>query len=163
MSISFGEATQCLLGGKTLAWSAFEEHKAGALRLDTPEQRRLFAFLLSQDRAKVALGDESLFAGLISTWGKADVDPAADFTTGSTESSTDVWRLYRIEASGFGGLTQFGGLPFDMRVDGKNWCLKGQNGSGKTSLASAILWALTGKRIREQDGPIDEHGARSVV
>src|ERR1035437_9460859 len=31
------------------------------------------------------------------------------------------------------------------------------------SLASAILWALTGKRIREQDGPIEELGARSPV
>jgi hypothetical protein len=50
-----------------------------------------------------------------------------------------------------------------MRVDGKNWCLNGQNGSGKTSLASAILWAMTGKRIREQDGPIDEHGERAAV
>ena len=163
MAISFAEATRCLLGGKLLAWAAFEEHKAGSLRLDTPGQRRLFALLLNQDRAKVARGDEDLFAKLIATWNNDGVDPAADVTNESTESSTDVWRLHRIEASGFGGLTLFGGLPFDMRVDGKNWCLNGQNGSGKTSLASAILWAMTGKRIREQDVPIDEHGERAAV
>ena len=46
---------------------------------------------------------------------------------------------------------------------GRNRRLNGQNGSGKTSLASAILWAITGKRIREQDGPIDEHGERAAV
>jgi AAA domain len=162
MAISFVEVTRSLLGGKRLAWDAFEGHKAGSVTLAKPGQRRLFAFLLSQDRAKVARGDEDLFAGLISTW-KEDVDPAADEASGAPEPSNDVWRLQRIEASGFGGLTLFGGPPFDLWVNGENWCLIGQNGSGKTSLASAILWALTGKRIREQEGPIDEHGERSVV
>jgi len=74
-----------------------------------------------------------------------------------------VWRLDRIEASGFGGLTLFGGPQFDLRVDSENWCLEGQNGSGKTSLANAILWALTGKRIREQDGPVELQCARMPV
>jgi AAA domain len=46
---------------------------------------------------------------------------------------------------------------------GNNWCLEGQNGSGKTSLVSAILWALTGKRIREHEGPVDERGEREDV
>ena len=163
MAISFSEATQCLLSGKPLAWVAFDEHKAGSLKLDTPGQRRLFAFLLDQDRAKVARADEELFAKLIAAWTNDGVDPAADDINETSESSKDIWRLDRIEASGFGGLTLFGGPPFDLRVGGENWCLNGQNGSGKTSLASAILWAITGKRICEQEGPIDEHGERSAV
>ncbi|MDH4163709.1 MAG: ATP-binding protein [Nitrospirota bacterium] len=163
MAISFAEATRCLLGGKPLAWGAFEEHKAASLILAKPGQRRLFAFLLAQDRAKVASGDEELFAGLIAAWNSSGVDPAADGTTETPKSSKDVWRLDRIEASGFGGLTLFGSPPFDFRIGGENWCLNGQNGSGKTSLASAILWALTGKRIREQEGPVDEHGERAAV
>ena len=163
MTISFVEATRCLLGGKPLAWAAFEEHKAETLTLDKPGQRRLFAFLLTEDRAKVARGDEELFAGLIASWNKDGVDPATDGTNETLESSKDVWLLDRIEASGFGGLTLFGGPPFELPVNGENWCLYGQNGSGKTSLASAILWALTGKRIREQEGPIEEHGERSAV
>jgi len=163
MSIPFGEATQLLLSGKSLVWAAFGENKAGSLSLDTPGQRRLFAFLLSQDRVKVARGDEDLFAGLIASWNNETVDPAAECTSESAESSTDMWRLNQIEASGFGGLTLFGDQSFIMCVDGKNWCLNGQNGSGKTSLASAILWAMTGKRIREHDGPIDEYGERDAV
>jgi hypothetical protein len=163
MAISFAEATRCLLGGKPLVWAAFEQHKAGSLALTKPGQRRLFAFLLAQERAKVANGDEELFAGLIAAWNKDGVDPAADGTSETPGSSKDIWRLDRIEASGFGGLTLFGGPPFDLRVNGENWCLNGQNGSGKTSLASGIIWALTGKRIREQEGPIDEHGDRSTV
>jgi SOS-response transcriptional repressor LexA len=163
MAISFAEVTRRLLGGEPLAWAAFEEHKVGSLRLDTPRQRRLFALLLDQDRAKVARGDEELFPKLIAAWNNDEVDPAAGGTNESSDPSKDVWRLDRIEASGFGGLTLFGGQPFDMRVAGENWCLNGQNGAGKTSLVSAILWALTGKRIREQEGPIDEHGERSAV
>ena len=119
MSISFAEATRSLLCGKPLAWAAFEEHKAGSLRSDMPGQRRLFAFLLGQDRAKVARGAEELFAELIAAWSNDGVDPAADCATEIPKPSTDVWRLHRIEASGFGGLTLFGGAPFDMKVDGK--------------------------------------------
>jgi ABC-type multidrug transport system ATPase subunit len=69
------------------------------------------------------------------------------------------WRLDRIEAFGFGGLTIFGGKPFDLYIGGTNWCLEGQNGSGKTSLVSALLWALTGKRIREHEGPVPIFGS----
>ena len=163
MAISFAERTRCLLDGKPLAWAAFEEHKAGSLTLAIPGQRLLFDFLLAQDRAKVARGDVELFAGLASAWSQDGTDPAAEGANETPTPSTDIWRLNRIEAFGFGGLTLFGGKPFDLRVDGKNWCLNGQNGSGKTSLASAILWALTGKRIREQEGPIDEHGERTAV
>lgn len=163
MAISFAEATLRLLSGKPLAWTAFEEHKAGSLTLNTPAQRRLFAFLLSQDRGKVARADEDLFTGLIAAWKNYNFDPAVEIASKNTESSADVWRLHRVEASGFGGLTLFGGPPFDMRVDGENWCLHGQNGSGKTSLASSIIWAMTGKRIRVQDGPVDEHGERTTV
>ena len=31
--------------------------------------------------------------------------------------------------------------------------------TGKTALCNAVLWAMTGKRVREQDGLIDELGA----
>ena len=163
MTISFAEVRQTLLSGKPLTWSAFEGHASGSLRLVSPAQRRLFSFLLSQDRASVASGDESLFDELVSTWNKDDIDPASIEITKDQDAPKDVWRLDRIEASGFGGLTLCGGPPFDLQVAGQNWCLNGQNGSGKTSIASAILWGLTGQRIREQDGPTEERGERSPV
>ena len=163
MTISFAEATQTLLAGEPLAWSGFEGHASGSLTLASSGQRRLFAFLMSQDREKVARGDESLFAVITSTWNNEGTDSASIATTATQASPKDVWRLDKIEASGFGGLTLCGGPSFELRTNARNWCLNGQNGSGKTSIVSAILWALTGQRIREQDGPITEHGERSPV
>ena len=86
MAISFVEASRCLLIGEPLAWAAFEEHMAGSLTLAKPRQRRLFAFLLAQDRAKVARGDEALFAELIAAWNQNGNDPASDRTTQNQES-----------------------------------------------------------------------------
>jgi len=100
---------------------------------------------------------------LIAAWNREGTDPASEDLPSASIAVGDVWRLDRIEASGFGGLTLFGGPQFDLRIDGENWCLEGQNGSGKTSLTSAILWALTGKRIREQDGPVEVQCARLPV
>ncbi|MDZ4738599.1 MAG: ATP-binding protein [Alphaproteobacteria bacterium] len=100
---------------------------------------------------------------MIAAW-IAKNDPAAEEAAEQASATdTSTWRLARVEACNFGGLTTFGGPVFDFWVDGTNWCILGQNGSGKTSLASAILWTLTGKRIREQDGPLDETGAREPV
>ncbi len=111
----------------------------------------------------MAQGSEELFAGLIAAWTDESTDPATRVSAPVVDTGWEIWRLKRIEASGFGGLTSYGGPPFVFWTEVDNWCLLGQNGSGKTSLASAILWALTGKRIREQDGPIDEPGTRAPV
>jgi len=163
MAISFVDVTNRLLSGKTVAWSKLAGYKSGSVILNRPEQRRLFAYLLAQDPAKVAQGSEDLFGGLIAAWNDIETDPASEEVVCVSDSGSDVWRLYCIEASGFGGLTTFGGQPFKLWINGENWCLEGQNGSGKTSLASAVLWAITGMRIREQDGPIEEQGVRSPV
>ena len=68
-----------------------------------------------------------------------------------------------METSGFGGLNQVGGPSFVVPFDEANWCLEGQNGSGKTSLVSALIWALTGFRCRDQDGLHFENGVRVPV
>ena len=158
MGMSLAETIGLLLAGKKLSWNKYKDHKAGSITLDKSEQRRLLEFLLAAESSKVASGDESLFAGLIAAWENKGHDPAKIKAEGDSKASTKSWRLDRIEAFGFGGLTIFGGKPFDLRVGGNNWCLEGQNGSGKTSLVSAILWALTGKRIREHEGPVEERG-----
>jgi hypothetical protein len=162
MPISLNEVTTQLLKGKKLSWEKFESHKAGSVTLDTPGARRLFKFLIEQSSAKVAEADQQLFAEIIAAW-KSDDDPASALGSASPVSTKGIWRLARIEAFNFGGLTHFGGPPFDMNIGRENWCLEGQNGCGKTSLSNAILWAMTGKRVREQDGLIDETAARSSV
>ena len=50
-----------------------------------------------------------------------------------------------------------------MELGGENWCLEGSNGSGKTLLANAIIWTLTGYRVRENDGLDLDSGARTPV
>jgi hypothetical protein len=160
--MSFAEATATLLKGVPLSWNKFQDHKAGSICLGASSQRRLFNFLLKQPPAKVAVADESLFGGLINAWTDT-TDPAGEVQAGTTGASSGVWRLAKLEASGFGGLTVFSGPTFDLWIGRENWCLEGQNGSGKTSFTNAILWALTGRRIREQDGLVDDRGFRAPV
>ena len=119
MGISLSEATGCLLAGKPLKWKRFEKHQAGSLTLSTPRQRRLFAFMLGQYREAVGRGHQELCNAIVATWNDYGVDPASDRIARTRGPSKDVWRLHRIEASSFGGLTVFGGPPFDSRVDGK--------------------------------------------
>ncbi|QND54576.1 AAA family ATPase (plasmid) [Phyllobacterium sp. 628] len=163
MALSLFEAKKQLLSGEVLSWPKFGENKAGSTQLSTPAARRLFQYLLTCDQVKVAEGSESLFDGLVSAWENIDLDPAADKTLSGPVSTTGPWRLARIESSGFGGLNMIGGPNLDIPFDGQNWCLEGQNGSGKTSLVSAIIWALTGYRCRDQDGLVFERGHRGPV
>jgi hypothetical protein len=163
MGISLIEATTLLLTGKTLAWKKYKDHKAGSITLDKSEQRRLLEFLLGRDSKDVAQGADTLFAGIVQAWESTAHDPATGKAQASVTIGSQSWRLDRIETFGFGGLNTFGGKTFDLFIGGRNWCLEGQNGSGKTSLASAILWALTGKHIRDHEGPVDERGEREPV
>lgn len=162
MQISLSEAKAQLLKGTSLSWTKFDNHKAGSITLNTPGLRRLFRFLVEQNPSKVAEASEALFPGLIAAWEATD-DPASSTATKTDVAAGGAWRLVRIEAKNFAGLTTWDGPPFDMIIGGENWCLEGQNGCGKTSLSNAILWALTGKRVREQDGLIDELGERAPV
>jgi hypothetical protein len=162
MTISFAEAVGTLLQGSPIAWAKFQDHKAGSITLNTSGQRRLFEFLLKQPPATVALADSSSFDGLIAAWNDSG-DPAKSGQLNGAGPLAGTWRLTKLEASAFGGLTIFGGPIFEQWIGGANWCLEGQNGSGKSSFTNAILWALTGKRVREQDGLVDDNGKREPV
>lgn len=163
MRISFSEAVQSLLAGKPLRWNKFEGHKAGEVFLQTAGARRLFHFLLSADANKIAAANEDLFDGILSAWGNSTFDPADSQKTSFDISLSGPWRLIRLETSSFGGLNTFGGPVFHLSIDGENWCLEGQNGSGKTSIVSAIIWAMTGYRVRDQDGVVYDDGMRMPV
>src|SRR4051812_19546770 len=116
MGISLGEVVELLLGGKNLIWNKHKDQKTGSITLDKPEQRRLLEFLLAADPNKVASGDETLFAGLVAAWENKNHDPAKAKAEISDNISKQSWRLDRIEAFGFGGLTIFGGKPFDLYI-----------------------------------------------
>lgn len=163
MALSFYEAKQRLLSGAPLTWAKFGDHKAGSVHLASAGARRLFHFLLSCEQDKVVDAHESLFDDLVAAWKLETFDPATESQLSGMAENAGPWRLARIETSGFGGLNQAGGPPFVVPFDEANWCLEGQNGSGKTSLASAIIWAMTGYRCRDEDGLYVETGVRTPV
>ena len=163
MSLSLSEAKQRLLSGAALSWTGFGNNRAGSVQLATAAARRLLHYLLSCNQAKVAEANEILFDGLVAAWENAAFDPAAANAASGPTSAAGPWRLARLEAFGFGGINLTDGPPFVVPFNSENWWLEGQNGSGKTSLASAIRWALTGYRCRDQEGLILEQGSRTPV
>jgi hypothetical protein len=162
LGISLTEATTTLLSGSPITWQKFRDHRGGTICLDTSAKRRLLKFLLKQPPAKLTMPDAVLFNGLIDAWND-NADPASEVPTAAAGTTSGTWRLSKLEASRFGGLNTLDGPEFEILIGGENWCLEGQNGSGKSSFANAILWALTGKRFREQDGVVDDEGHRAPV
>ena len=163
MTTTLAEAITLLTKGDELAWDASGQFKGGTIHLSTPGQRRLFGFLINKDPDLVESADEVLFDGLTATWDDEDTDPADEKFTAIAAESDGPWRLKRIEANGFGGLNTPDGPTFTLDVGGESWSIEGYNGSGKTSLTSLILWAMTGTYNREQDGPHRDEGRREPV
>ena len=163
MSVSFGEATERLLSGQKLSWQKSGNAIAGSVMLVTSRQRRLFQYLLEAKSQEVAEGSDSLFDGLIAAWRDENSDPVPDASDVRPHTNDGPWYLHQIKTTNFGGLNTYGGPDFHLILANENWCLEGSNGSGKTALASAIAWALTGYRLREHDGLQWESGVRTPV
>ena len=85
--------------------------------------------------------------------------------TGESETKPDrrTWRLKKVKTRGFGGLNAGPDDTFEFDAAGRNFCIEGQNGSGKSSLANAVLFAMTGKVHRDQYGLCDEPGNSEPV
>lgn len=163
MLISLDHATSRLLSGSELSWPASGAARAASITLGEASHRRLFRFLLSANPGAVAEGSESLFDGIVAAWQDAGSDPAPNASQPAAILSPGPWRLDRLETRNFGGLNTFEGPPFVLQTSSDDWCLEGTNGSGKTSLASAIVWGLTGYRLREHSGLDPDGGAREPV
>ena len=162
-SLTFRGVVGALLAGDTVA-AVPVQGKRASVRLPTPAGRRLFKALLEASPQQRAGTDETFFKTLIAAYEAPD-DPASDQGTIAREDAAahHCWRLETIECHNFGGLNLYGGEEFSFDVAGRNWCLEGQNGSGKSSLASAILFALTGMRARDQVGPTKDLARREPV
>ena len=74
----------------------------------------------------------------------------------TTERGKKSWRVITLKAQNFRGLTDFDGEEFFFNFDGKPFFLYGSNGSGKTSILSALTWCFTGMCIKERCEPGDE-------
>jgi len=163
MTTTYQEAVDSLLSGQELEWVSHGSYSAGKIVLASPEARRLLDCLTKQSPDVVLKGDESIFPDLIEAWENEGNDPKDEIQEIESAEGVDGFRLATIETEGFGGINLFGEHPFVLDVDRKSWCLEGQNGSGKTSLVSAIIWGLTGRRVREHLGPVADNGDREPV
>lgn len=150
------EIEQSLLAGKKIEWKDATGKKVSII-LDSPEQRRLFAYLLPLTIRQVKGIPDNCVKGLASAY-SAPGDPATQQVSKlGAASQSGPWKLHSIKAEGFGGVNAWKGKPFQLELEGNSFLLEGPNGSGKSSLTSAIIWALSGERPREQaEGPADE-------
>lgn len=129
------------------------------ITLEMPAQRRLLRFLLDQPDLPAAPFPLPYLEGLKAAFLEVETDATTESASGGepeadAEVSTGkVWWLSRIETRSFGGLNSLNGEPFILEVGREGLCVEGYNGRGKTSLVSAILWALTGHRMIPQSGP----------
>lgn len=148
--LSKTEVAKTLLSGMPLVWH--KEKKMQQIALTSAKARRLFQYILSS-RIRESKGfPKSFLDGLAEAY-SAGHDPAE--ATDSKESerwTTTVWKIHSIRTEGFGGINSWNGPPFHFVFDCQSHLLEGANGSGKSSLVGALLWALSGERPREASG-----------
>ena len=150
------EIEQSLLAGKKIEWKDAAGKKTSII-LDSPKQRRLFAYLLSSTVREVKGIPEDCVKGLASAYSAAGDPATQQVSTGGTAAQSGPWKLHSIKAEGFGGVNAWKGAPFELELQGNSILLEGPNGSGKSSLTAAIVWALSGERPRDQaESPADE-------
>jgi len=114
------------------------------IALSHPDQVRMLRFLLGQtERGGPPFADEYIQA--LKGAFDGDAPPASDQVEDAAAPSR-CWRLVRVEADGFGGLTAHGAGPFSLDLAG-SFAVEGHNGQGKSSLAGAILCCLTGQHL----------------
>lgn len=150
------EIEQSLLSGQKIEWKDAAGKKA-SITLDSPKQRRLFAYLLPSTVRQVKGIPDGCVKGLALAYSSPG-DPATQQASklGAAPQS-GPWKLHSIKTEGFGGVNTWEGKPFQLELEGNSILLEGPNGSGKSSLTSAIIWALSGERPREQaEGPAYE-------
>jgi energy-coupling factor transporter ATP-binding protein EcfA2 len=139
-----------LLKGQPLKWIDPDSGASDELKLNEKKQRSLLNFLLeNSERNSSSLSDsfiEKIKSAYLSDDDPADAIPDTELISVLKQS----WMLHKIETYGFGGINFFENKEFSYEIAGDSVCLEGENGSGKSSLISAIQWALTGQVIKNK-------------
>lgn len=124
--------------------------KKAHLLLGDATERRLFAFLLGSGVRQYSALPETFVSGLAAAFA-GTTDPAEQAQSQVAGAvPTGRWRLKSIETEGFGGLNTWGGPPFSFEFEQQSYLFEGPNGTGKSSLVGALIWALSGDRPRDQ-------------
>lgn len=152
------EIEEALLKGSAVNFASGD---AGSIELSAPRGTRLAAVVVDRlrsstvdDLARDTAFFEALEAAFCESSDETEPDSVASSDTDETRVEPDArsWRLKKVETSGFGGLNATPGDVFEFDAMGRDSCVEGQNGSGKSSLANAVLFAMTGRVHRDQYG-----------
>lgn len=142
-----------LLAGKKISWTGSNGKPTG-LQLDTVVRRRLYDFLRTSPVRQGKDLPPAFIDGLWSAYSEGDDPAASALEDGQTmPAQASSWRIKRLQTRNFGGINSFGGPDFSWELDSDSWHLEGENGSGKSSLLSAIVFAFTGRRPRDDQAP----------
>src|SRR5882762_2242713 len=154
MRISSHEIEERLLRGEALEWDDIKTAQKRTIHLALARQRRLLKVLLETSVRSVRALSPGFIQSLKDAYaGCANPGSNASAPILLRPTPQNTWVLHKIEAYGFGGLTQSGVSTFEYELGGTSACIEGANGSGKSSLVAAITWALTGLRASDQYGP----------
>ena len=152
------EIEEALLTGSTIS---IDSGAGGSIALGSPHGRRLVKVVFDSLRSSTVseLVKNTEFFDVLEAACRENIDEVklesveryeADEATADEDSRS--WRLKKIETRGFGGLNAVPGDVFEFDAMSHDSCVEGQNGSGKSSLANAVLFAMTGKVHRDQYG-----------
>lgn len=147
-----------LIGGRAVALGGGDE-----LAMSSDDARAVLDWYRqnrSRWQANLSAGDTEAIVDLVGT-----PPPTVEATVEAGGiHAIKVLRLVRVEAHRFAGLHAYGRpsappASFVFEPGKPVTLLEGVNGSGKTSIANAIVWCLTGHLIRSQrppeEGPLD--------
>lgn len=152
------EIEDALLRGRVVN---IDSGNGGSIQLAAPRGIRLAEVVFDRLRSTAAndlATDIGFFEALEAAFRDSSDEPRPDSAACSStdkatvEADARCWRLKKVETCGFGGLNTVPGDVFEFDVRGGDSCIEGQNGSGKSSLANAVLFAMTGKTHRDQYG-----------
>ena len=137
----------------------------GSIELGAPHGRQLVEIVFDHlrsstvdDLAKDTEFFDALEAAFQESADETEPESAERCKAEETKVEEDLrsWRLKKVETRGFGGLNAVPGDVFEFDATSRDSCVEGQNGSGKSSLANAVLFAMTGKVHRDQYGIWDD-------
>ncbi len=130
------EIEQKLLNGETV----------GDCQLTKPEQLRMLSFLLSSNERSLGNFSDEYIKQLKDAY-SSETPIEEQLPSEVVLAEVDQWHLNKVTAYNFGGVNAHDQKAFKFLFDRNGYVFQGDNGHGKTSFASALIWAITGKAI----------------